>query len=332
MFKAIFYQEKYEREWDEFVLGNESVNGSFLQSRNFLNYHPEDRFVDKSIIIFNEKDKIIAVCPACEVIQGNRKVFFSHKGSTFGGLLISKAYYTTDNVLEIINVLEEVIEQEGFNKIVFKLTSDLFSVENTDLLQYLLTYKGYDEYKELSTYVQLSEIKSDIISSLRNDKRRSIKKCVKNELEFRSLNTEDEIIDFHKILTINLTKFNAKPIHTPDEMLDFYRERLNGIVQFYGVFYKGEQVAGAMMFYFEKTNTLHAQNLSANLAYTDFSPSTFLYYSILKQAKELGYEKVSWGISTEDQGKDINFGLIRNKESYNSRYMLNRTFFKEFMR
>ena len=40
----IKYNSSLEHEWDEFI--NNSINGTFLQSRRFLNYHPEGRFVD----------------------------------------------------------------------------------------------------------------------------------------------------------------------------------------------------------------------------------------------------------------------------------------------
>ena len=329
MYQVVFYEDKYEKEWDEFVLGKECVNGTFLQSRNFLKYHPKNRFKDSSIIIFNDKHTIIAVCPACTIEENGQKILFSHKGSTYGGLLIRRVYYTTDKVLGIINAFEQFAIDNGFEKVVLKLTPDLLSVQNTDLLQYMLSYSGYNEYTELSTYVDLLELKDDIISDLDRNKRRNIKKCIDNDLEFRVLNREQEIRAFHKLLTINLTKFNAKPIHTPEEILEFHNSRIPEIVKFYGVFYKGEQVAGGMLFAFESMKVLHAQNLSYNLEYTEFSPITFLYYSVIKQAKELGYSKLSWGISTEDQGRTINFGLIRNKESYNSKYSLNRTFYKE---
>ena len=39
------YTPADEAEWDRFVM-HESGNGTFLQTRNFLNYHPAGRFTD----------------------------------------------------------------------------------------------------------------------------------------------------------------------------------------------------------------------------------------------------------------------------------------------
>ena len=54
------YDIQYETLWDDFV-ENKSVNGTFLHTRRFFNYHPKNRFKDYSLIIFNEKHNISAV-------------------------------------------------------------------------------------------------------------------------------------------------------------------------------------------------------------------------------------------------------------------------------
>ena len=73
------------------------MNGTFLQTARFLNYHPEGRFHDASF--FAEKSGIVvAVVPGCS-IDGR---FVSHQGSTFGGPVISKDFYSGNKILEII--------------------------------------------------------------------------------------------------------------------------------------------------------------------------------------------------------------------------------------
>ena len=54
----IKYEDNYEKAWDRFVL-EESINGTFLQTRNFLNYHPTGRFEDNSLM-FMKGNNIIA--------------------------------------------------------------------------------------------------------------------------------------------------------------------------------------------------------------------------------------------------------------------------------
>ena len=57
---------EFENEWDDFIAS--SVNGTLMQERRFLNYHPMDRFLDHSLI-FREGKRILAVLPAAEVQQ-----------------------------------------------------------------------------------------------------------------------------------------------------------------------------------------------------------------------------------------------------------------------
>ena len=57
------YTADQEAAWDRFVM-QESGNGTFLQTRNFLNYHPAGRFEDASLVVTNEHDAIVAVVPA----------------------------------------------------------------------------------------------------------------------------------------------------------------------------------------------------------------------------------------------------------------------------
>lgn len=327
MFRVEKYTGEHEREWDHFVL-QQSVNGTFLQTRNFLNYHPEDRFTDGSFLVY-QKGKLAAVCPACVIFEDGKKVLYSHKGSTFGGIVIQKDFYTAEKVLEILQAVDEYCSA-GYDSIVLKNTPDLFSVEKGDLLEYMLDYCGYESYAELSTYIDLEKTGDDVRSGFDRNKKRNIRKCEEHGLYFRGLDGEEEIRNFHSLLTINLEKYGVKPVHTAEELVGFQKERIPDYVRFYGVFGHTRMLAAGMLFVFPETGTVHAQNLSADYRFTEFSPVTYLYYKVIEHAKALGYRYLSWGISTEHAGKELNMGLIRNKESYGSRHDLNRTFIRHY--
>jgi hypothetical protein len=68
MIHAVQYNDDYENLWDRFV-NEEAVNGTFLQTRNFLNYHPKGRFIDHSLLLLKD-NAIVAVVPGC-VIDGD---------------------------------------------------------------------------------------------------------------------------------------------------------------------------------------------------------------------------------------------------------------------
>jgi len=329
VFRIESYEKKYEQLWDDFVL-NKSINGTFLQSRNFLNYHPEDRFEDCSLLIFNQKDNLVAVIPACKEPK-DKTCFFSHKGSTYGGIIIDKKHYSGDSLLEIIEVFEQYLKEHRFTSVYLKITPDILSIESPALLEYLLYYKKYQQYSELNTYIDLKNYDEDILSNFNSTKRKHIKRLAKYNLEFKSLITDSEIIDFYSLLQLNLAKYYAKPIHSLDEIIDFKNRRLVNDVKFYGITHNGKITAAGMLFDFAGVNVIHTQNLSTDPNDNSINSIEYLYYSLIKEYKTKKYKYLSWGISTEDFGNYLNHGLLKNKESYGSTYSINKTFYKKLL-
>ena len=116
--EVIRYNDSFKEKWDKFVLNN-SVNGSFLQSRTFLEYH-KDRFVDHSLLFIRGGSQIVGVCPACEKIEDGKKCFYSHIGSTFGGIIIGKEFYNLTNAIGMIDAVDEYLKNNGFDYAMFK--------------------------------------------------------------------------------------------------------------------------------------------------------------------------------------------------------------------
>lgn len=52
------YSDEFAERWDAFVLDS-SVNGNFLQTRQFLSYHPDDRFKDYSLMYFDAREACV---------------------------------------------------------------------------------------------------------------------------------------------------------------------------------------------------------------------------------------------------------------------------------
>ena len=236
MFRFERYNED-EEIWDDFVM-EKSVNGTFLQTRRFLNYHPKDRFVDESIIIYNKKNNIAAVCPACLIEEDGKKIFFSHKGTTFGGIIIDKKHYRAKYLIEMVKEFKEFILKENFDEMYLKMTSDIFSRVESDLFQYAFQYNDFKEFKELSTYIDLDTYKEDILSNFAQGKRTNVHNCVKEGLLTKELEADEEIKVFYDILCENLSKYDTKPVHTLQELLELKKNRLKSECGFYGLFSK----------------------------------------------------------------------------------------------
>ena len=101
MLEILPYNETLDKRWDRFVM-QESVNGTFLQTRRFLSYHPSGRFKDASFLV-ESSGTIVAAFPGNISNDGE---WISHQGSTFGGPIISKHYYSAERLMHIIDAAE----------------------------------------------------------------------------------------------------------------------------------------------------------------------------------------------------------------------------------
>lgn len=319
------YTDEDKEEWDAFIY--RSMNGTFLQTREFINYHPQGRFSDCSLLIYKGKT-IVACILACEIMENNEKVFFSHKGTSYGGIIISKSIYNTSNVMSIMEMLESYLKNEKYNKVYFKMVPAVFSRENTDLLDYFLYQRGYAQYDELNFYMHLENYKDDILQSFSTGKRRDYRYSLRNNLLFKQLAGEEEIKEFYDVLQLNLKKLGLKSVHTYEELVDLKRNRFDDNIEFYGVYYGAKMIAGSMVFLFDN-QVLHTQYLSSDEKYLEFYPMDFLIYHLIEIALEKKMRLFTFGICTENQGKYLNLGLARFKEGFGAKYCINRSYEKK---
>jgi hypothetical protein len=236
--------------------------------------------------------------------------------------------YNVQDVSDILDCLDMWLKEHGYGKAILKITSDLFSQEKTDLLEYLLWNRGYKQYTELSSYIDFLSYSPDLLSNIKYTRKSDIKKCIKYSLEGKFLDKPDEIEGFYDILCGNLLKYDAKPVHTIDELFDI-KKRLNEAVLFYGIYDHDKMVAGAMLFFFKNSHTIHTQYFCAKQDIREYAPMTFLIYKLIEFSKTLDSKFLSFGISTEEKGRILNMGLIKAKEAYGAKFSLNRTFYKE---
>lgn len=320
------YEDKYEKRWDEFVLHN-SLNGTFLHTRNFLNYHPDGRFKDSSLL-FMKGETIVAVIPANIIYQDDKKVLISHQGSTFGGIVLGKNYKKLSICEEIFNLLDEYAKEQGLYKIVMKYTSPLYSQSESELLDYFAFLKGYMQSSEMGYFIDFEKYQDDILANLTTSKRRDYRYSLKNNLSFTDLTDEHSIRVFYDILCDNYRKFNKTPVHTCDELLEFVETRLPDRVRFYGVTLGNEIIAGSMVFLFDKV--YHTQYIACRQNKISLFANDFLYVNLIRTAKSLGFKKISFGISTLDRGRVLNARLAQFKEAFGTIEYINRTYEKAY--
>lgn len=317
--------------WDRFIL-EENTNGTFIHTRKFIQYHPAGKFQDASLLIQNRRGAIIGMIPACTIMNGDEQVLYSHRGCTYGGIILKARHLKVAEIQEILGLLREYGSKNGYQKIVIKFPSELYSGYPVDGFIHIGIHQGWKLYTELNTYIDFNRYDPDILSNFSQGKRTHVNRCIALGLVFRELQLKTEVRDFHEILKKSLEKYETLPVHTPEEILDFTQERIPQFSRLFGVFMGREMIAGAMVYLYPRTRCVYTTYLAAmnlsdrnNPQLKTLSPGSFLYYSVIKWAQKAGYKYVSFGISTENMGKVMNYGLVANKEAYGSLHSIHPT-------
>lgn len=319
------YDESYSGRWDDFVMKH-SVNGTFLQTRNFLGYH-KDRFEDASAIIYKGDETLVAVVPACTVVEDGEKIFSAHAGSTFGGIVVAEEFYNIEHMDAVMDVFEAYLRQNGYSRVCLKCTGDIFAGQNGNLMYYFLFQRGYTSYDEISFYIDFSQYGEDIASNFVSARRRGYRYSLRNNLSFRRLQSAGEIADFYGILCANLRKFDSAPVHSLEEIMDFCECRLRDIVEIYGVFQEDRMIAGSLVFLFGD-RVFHTQYLAADQEQLALYPMNYLDYHLIETARDRGFRYFSFGTSTYEHGKVLNKTLAEFKEGFGTQCGLNKTYVK----
>ena len=301
------YKECDLKIWDNFV-ENETINGTIYHTRNFLSYH-KSRFIDNSIMIYDKK-KLIAVFPCCKCGDG----YYSHKGSTNGGIIIKKKYYTLSKLTEIMDAIYSYYK----GNLYIKLSESVYFRENTNnkLLNFVLSQKC-KKYIDISLHFDINKNEKIIDSFPKNDNKRLLLKYIKNpnkEFHFFISEDIDDYKKYYSLLKKNLNKRNnVDPLHSLDEFLSL--KDILGKKQFLFLSKdkKGNILSGSLVFLINNT-TYYTVYLMSNYEEKN-SFAFYLLYELFELAKKNNIEVVNLGACSTGGGSNILYSNYKFKSS-----------------
>lgn len=307
--KILKYEEKYKKEWDEFV--ENSKNGTFLIKRDYMEYH-KDRFLDNSYIITDEKDKIQALIPG--TIKDN--IFYTHRGLTYGGFILNKDSKIKD-IKEYFELLNEELKNIGIKKVRYKLIPYIYYSYPSQEDEYILyTLDAKNIFIGISSTIDLQkEFKFN----------KSRKSSISKSKRFRfTIDKDIYYKEFWNILEENLEKnHKSRPVHSLEEIL-YLKSLFNDNIELYSVKNQEFKIIAGVVLYINK-DVIHVQYISANEEGKETSALDFLFsYLIKEKFKEKKY--FDFGTSVEGDGKYLNEGLIFQKEGFGARGIVYKQF------
>ena len=300
--RAVKYSSAKKGIWDDFV--KESKNGHFMFFRDYMEYH-SDRFSDHSLLVFSEKESLVAIFPAN--LSGEELI--SHQGLSFGGIVIDSKMDTLTS-LQCLDVIVDYCSKSGISAIIYKKIPPIYSSTLSEEDSFSLVYKGAKLIRrDLSCAVELNSQLGYAKSRSRN-----IKKALKNEVSCDE--SPDLLGSFYDVLTNNLARVHdLKPVHSYDEM-KLLSDSFPSNMKLFCAHKNDELLAGVLLFLTPRV--AHAQYIASTDEGRKVGALDLLFdYLIRKFEKTHAY--FSFGVSTEDSGRFLNEGLVFQKEGFGAR-------------
>ena len=302
IFSVTTYSAQNNTLWNNFIA--KAKNATFLFNRDFMDYH-KVRFTDHSLLVF-KAEKLVAVLPA----NKTEDTLHSHQGLSYGGLITASDLKLKDT-LEVFNSILKFLEGESISTLKLKVLPSIYATTPNDETLYLLfLLKAKLERRDVLSVIDYRFLPK----SISDNRKRGLKRAkeqdliIKEDTNFKSF--------WNNVLCPNLkVTHNAKPTHTLDEVLTLKTNFPNNIRQF-NVYKNEEIVAGATIF--ETKTVAHAQYISAKENRQELGSLDALFHYLVNEVfKDKQY--FDFGISNENQGLNINEGLLYWKESFGAR-------------
>ena len=208
------YNKSDLKQWDEFV--ENSNNGTLFHLRKFLDYHPDGRFIDNSLI-FAKKEKIISIFPGALKEKDGQMSLISHPGASMGSCVVPENLAFID-ALELTQQLVSYASKNGIDRLQITLPPIIYNKRFSQYLDFAYQKSGFNYQKrEVTSMLFLENTIEKCLDKFKSNHRTAVKKAEKSVIQIRQ---SEDFASFFTILKKNLSiRHNVKPAHTLEEML-----------------------------------------------------------------------------------------------------------------
>src|SRR4051812_12772214 len=295
------YQTEWKTRWNEFV--SAAKNGVFLFHRDYQEYHA-DRFPDASLLFIDDSEELIALMPATR----SGSLISSHNGLTFGGI-ISRESMKAGLMLDLFDALLKTLRAEGVEKLIYKVVPHIYHRLPAEEDLYAL-------FRNDATLIR-RDVSSTLDMGRRlpfsKGRRWAIKQAQKSGIAVA------RSYDFTSFMRIEEQLLNerhdAQPVHTAAE-IELLASRFRDNIKLFAAHQDKRMLAGIVIY--ESNEVAHAQYIGATEEGRACGASDLIVDYLLHDyyANKRYFD---FGISTEDNGRYLNEGLIENKQGFGGR-------------
>jgi hypothetical protein len=286
--------------WDALVERSRAPHVLFR--RGYLEYHA-DRFVDHSLVVLVDGE-LRAALPA----ERTGDVVTSHGGLTFGGL-ITDAAASASRVTAWLAAIAETLRADGVARLVYKAVPHIYHrVPAEEDLHALWLLGARLTRRELSTTIRIAD-RPGYAKGRRAAVRRG-----------RALHVAEDpdIEGFWALEEATLReRHGVAPVHSAAEIALLAR-RFPHEIRLHAAREAPDAPVLAGVVVYATPTVAHAQYIAASAEGRERAAVDAIVDHLLRSV-HAGTPYFDFGISTEDAGRTLNAGLVRNKESYGGR-------------
>jgi hypothetical protein len=299
--KVLRYEESHKNSWNDFL--KNAKNYHFFFHRDYLAYH-SDRFEDHSLLIYNEKDKLIALLPA----NVDKNILYTHQGLTYGGFIVNDNS-KTEIMLDIFEAVKEYLKENNIEKVIYKTIPYIHHIKSAQEDLYALFIQNATLIqRDIAATVDLTKpIKYS------NGRKWSLKKA-KNE-GFEIEQSQDFKQFWSLLQEILKQQHDSKPVHSLQEIEHLHSLFPNNI-KLYLVKKEGKLLAGGISF--DNPEISHLQYVANSNEGRKIGALDHLIDHLMREVyRDKKY--FDFGTSNEENGRVLNRGLIDQKERFGAR-------------
>jgi hypothetical protein len=260
--------------------------------------------------LFKEKKHLKCVFPAAIV----NNTLISHPGTSFGGPVFR--HVGIKCVLSVIDKLIDYANNKNLDSIIMTLPPNIIQSYPIEAVEFSLFFRGFrTEFTELSTCVPIGETQPKDNSVRAANKANEFGICIRENQDWEQ---------FWGILIENLKKHKTTPTHSLDDILRI-KQLFPHDIRLFGAYYKDKLIAGTVLFINNKVS-FETFYIAQNYEFSHFRANNLLMLKVLEWASFQGFKFLNFGVSTENKGKKLNFGLTRFKESFGGCDIVRRTY------
>jgi hypothetical protein len=285
--------------WDAVVA--RSRNGNLLHRRGYMDYHA-DRFVDRSLMI-ERGGEAVGVFPA----SIRDSTVTSHGGLTYAGLISTHAL-RAESMLAVFEQMGRHYRMLGVAHVVYKAVPHVFHAYPAEEDLYALHRLGARLMRrDLSSVIALREP-----FRFTPERRRAVDKARKSGIQLHA-NADPEA--FHSLLSDVLRKHDTVPTHSLAE-LRLLQSRFPHDIVLHEARIDGALLAGVLVYDFGRV--VHTQYMAASEEGRRVNALSILLAELIENTYAARMH-FSFGISTEQEGRVLNGGLVTQKEYFGAR-------------